>query len=96
MIFLDDIVVDEKGHFNLNLPTNVLVTLSTIDTARKGVYPTPPSTSRFPIPYRENFNPDSSFVEAFNFADQAGAFERFYNRSSDDGHSWTFRQVSLK
>jgi len=46
----------------------------------------------FPVPYTEKFDPNG-FSEAFNFADQAGAFENFHNASSTDGHEWTLRQV---
>ena len=89
----DDIVADEKGRFQLHLPTNSLVTLSTISTAAKGSFSPPPPSSSFPLPYKESFS-YNGFSEAKNFADQAGAFEIFQNKSSDDGHEWTLRQVS--
>ena len=58
----------------------------------KGSFPQPPATASFPLPYSETFEPNG-FSEASNFADQAGAFEIFYNASGEDGHDWTLRQV---
>ena len=86
------IQADDQGQFTIRLPVDVVVTLSTVITAVKGSYPTPPVSTSFPIPYSENFNPNG-FSEAFNFADQSGAFENFHNASSTDGHKWTLRQV---
>ena len=84
--------VDAEGMVKVHLPADVVVTLSTIGSAKKGSYSPPPASSPFPLPYSENFNPNN-FSEAFNFADQAGAFELFNNVSSSDDHQWTLRQV---
>ena len=92
-MFIDDLQIDKEGKFHLFVRTNSLITLSSISNAKKGSFPTPPESSSFPIPYIETFDKRSEFSEAYNFADQAGAFETFYNASSSDGHSWTFRQV---
>ena len=92
MCFAGEIQADAQDQFTVNLPVNTVVTLSTITTAVKGSYPKSPESAAFPIPYHENFNPNN-FSEAFNFADQSGAFETFHNASSTDGHEWTLRQV---
>ena len=93
MIHSGKVKIDGKGQFNVSLPKDVVITLSTVETAVKGSYPSPPPSASFPLPYSENFNP-TTFSEAFNFADQAGAFEIYHNASSVGAHEWTLRQVS--
>ncbi|CAK8686172.1 unnamed protein product [Clavelina lepadiformis] len=87
-----EVTVDSQGQVTLFLPKDVLVTLTTVPGGLKGKYPKSPPSTSFPLPYKEGFD-GSQFGEAFNFADQSGAFENFENKSSDDGHRTTLRQV---
>uniref|UniRef100_H2YEX4 Galactocerebrosidase n=1 Tax=Ciona savignyi TaxID=51511 RepID=H2YEX4_CIOSA len=87
------VAVDKNGQALIHLPIDCVITLSTITSAIKGSYPTPPASTVFPIPYSDNFNNPTGFSEPFNFADQAGSYEFYHNASSKDGHESTFRQV---
>nr|CAB3248136.1 galactocerebrosidase [Phallusia mammillata] len=86
------IPVNPNGEITVFLPVDVLITLSTIKTAQKGTYPTPPPSHPFPLPYTDNFKANG-FTEAFNFADQSGKFEIYHNASATDEHQWTLQQV---
>ncbi|XP_002122521.2 galactocerebrosidase [Ciona intestinalis] len=94
-VFLNkgSVAVDKTGQVSIHLPIDSVITLSTITTAMKGSYPTPPAPAEFPLPYSDSFDKTPGFSEPFNFADQAGSYETFHNNTSDDGHEWTFRQV---
>nr|CAB3248156.1 galactocerebrosidase [Phallusia mammillata] len=86
------VTVGSEGEISLFVPTNMLITLSTINTAMKGSYPMPPASAAFPLPYTDTFE-SNGFSEAYNFADQSGKFETYYNASAMDDHKWTLRQV---
>ena len=58
---------------------------------QKGSFGQIPASASFPLPYQDNFDGDSIFAEAFNFADQSGVFELF---DSGSGHGKTMRQAS--
>lgn len=62
-------------------------------TGQKGDYGSIPASASFPLPYADNFDGNGTFMEAFNFADQSGAFELFQTGSS---RGKTMRQVYNK
>lgn len=68
----------------LNIEPNSVITLTTMNTGKRGSYPTPKLNKsdeiKFPIPYSDNFD---SYIDKFNggyeiqpkyFSDQAGSF----------------------
>ncbi|XP_028995859.1 galactocerebrosidase isoform X2 [Betta splendens] len=82
------------GAFTLSLGVDEVYTLSTITTAKKGVYPDPPPSAGFPKAYKDNFNiRNPPFSEAPHFADQTGVFEYYINLTDPGPHTFTLRQV---
>ncbi|XP_037551340.1 galactocerebrosidase isoform X1 [Nematolebias whitei] len=86
-----------NGSFTLILAQDEVYTFTTIKTGRKGSYPAPPPSARFPKAYKDNFdilNPP--FSEAPNFADQTGVFEYYKNLTDPGPHVFTLRQVVME
>ncbi|XP_041810336.1 galactocerebrosidase isoform X2 [Chelmon rostratus] len=82
------------GSFTLTLAEDEIYTLTTITTGRKGSYPDPPPSARFPKVYKDDFNVRNPlFSEAPGFADQTGVFEYYINLTDPGPHVFTFRQV---
>nr|XP_046269453.1 galactocerebrosidase isoform X2 [Scatophagus argus] len=82
------------GSFTLSLAEDEVYTLTTITTGRKGSYPDPPPSARFPKVYKDNFNVQNPpFSEAPDFADQTGVFEYYINLTDPGPHLFTLRQV---
>ncbi|KAM6912912.1 galactocerebrosidase [Xenentodon cancila] len=82
------------GSLTLSLAEDEVYTLTTITTGRKGSYPDPPPSARFPKVYKDNFNlRNPPFSEPPNFADQTGVFEYFINLTDPGPHVLTMRQV---
>lgn len=93
-VFAGKIAVGSDGEIHLYVPTNTLITLSTVSTAMKGSHQTPPASAPFPLPYSDTFG-SNGFSEAYNFADQSGKFETYLNTSETGDHKWTLRQVCI-
>jgi galactosylceramidase len=68
------IVLLNKGVFTLQLPVEVIYTLSTIN-GTKGAYAAPPASTPFPLPYKDDFNQYPINSEAALFADQSGSWQ---------------------
>ncbi|XP_045189116.2 galactocerebrosidase-like isoform X2 [Mercenaria mercenaria] len=66
---------DDNGTFTLEAGINQIYTLSTVDTADKGNYPTPPDPKPFPLPYMDNFNDVVEHQEPYFVAPMSGSFE---------------------
>ncbi|XP_076605748.1 galactocerebrosidase isoform X2 [Chaetodon auriga] len=82
------------GSFNLTLAEDEIYTLTTITTGRKGSYPDPPPSARFPKAYKDDFSVrNPPFSEAPDFADQTGVFEYYINLTDPGPHVFTLRQV---
>ncbi|XP_062253056.1 galactocerebrosidase isoform X2 [Platichthys flesus] len=82
------------GSFTLNVAEDEVYTLTTITTGRKGSYPNPPPSARFPKVYKDNFNVrNPPFTEAPDFSDQTGVFEYYINLTDPGPHIFTLRQV---
>ncbi|XP_069028558.1 galactocerebrosidase isoform X2 [Embiotoca jacksoni] len=82
------------GSFTLNLAADEVYTFTTVTSGRKGSFPDPPPSARFPKVYKDDFdvrNPE--FSEAPDFADQTGVFEYYVNLTDAGPHVFTFRQV---
>ncbi|KAL5016633.1 hypothetical protein ScPMuIL_006222 [Solemya velum] len=78
------------GKFTLNLAVDEIFTLSTVSTAQKGTYPTPPPNKPFPVPYKEDFESYQEHSEPNNFAQQTGSFEVI---KTDPPHNNVLRQM---
>ncbi|RUS73898.1 hypothetical protein EGW08_018334 [Elysia chlorotica] len=65
----------KNGKAQLFLDLNQMITLTTMDTGLKGVYPPPPAHTDFPLPYSDNFDGYSLHQEPFYLAQQIGSFE---------------------
>lgn len=82
------------GTFTLNLHEDEVYTITTITTGRKGSYPDPPPSARFPKVYKDDFNiRNPPFSEAPDFADQTGVFEYYVNLTDPGPHVFTLRQI---
>ncbi|XP_012708310.3 galactocerebrosidase isoform X2 [Fundulus heteroclitus] len=82
------------GSFTLNLAEDEVYTLTTVRTGRKGSFPDPPPSARFPKTYKDDFDiRNPPFSEAPNFADQTGVFEYYINLTDPGPHAFTMRQV---
>ncbi|XP_064631565.1 galactocerebrosidase-like [Lineus longissimus] len=64
-----------NGEFTLYLDVDTVFTLTTLSVGQKGQYAAPPPPQGFPQQYKDNFDTYPLDVEAFNFAQQTGAFE---------------------
>ncbi|XP_005089504.1 galactocerebrosidase isoform X2 [Aplysia californica] len=64
-----------NGKAQLSLGLDEVITLTTMTTGQKGVYPEPPPSQPFPLPYTEDFESYSLYEEPFNLAQQSGAYE---------------------
>lgn len=49
-------LLDSGGSFTLELQEDELFTLTTLTSGRKGSFPSPPKSQRFPSVYEDNFN----------------------------------------
>jgi galactosylceramidase len=68
------IIALNNGTFTLQLPIEVVYTLSTIN-GTKGAYEPPPASTPFPLPYEDDFDQYPIFSEAALFADQSGSWQ---------------------
>ncbi|XP_013401026.1 galactocerebrosidase-like [Lingula anatina] len=80
-----------NGSFSLTVMPNVVITLTTVKSGRKGQYPAPPPPAPFPLPYKDTFQDYAEFSEPYNLAPQAGSFE--IRSSSEPGITKVLRQV---
>ena len=78
-----------NGSFTLQLPVGILYTISTIN-GTKGTYGIPPNSTRFSLPYADDFDKWAVFQEAPFFADQTGVWEIVDTASS---HGKVMRQM---
>ncbi|XP_061600118.1 galactocerebrosidase isoform X2 [Cololabis saira] len=82
------------GSLTLSLAEDEVYTLTTITSGRRGSYPEPPPSARFPKLYKDDFDlRNPPFSEPPNLADQTGVFEYFLNLSDPGPHVRTLRQV---
>ena len=61
-----------------NVEPNAMITISSVSSAKKGSYPSPPNKAKFSLPYSDNFDSyninDSNEPQAKYFSDQGGSF----------------------
>ncbi|XP_035689749.1 galactocerebrosidase-like [Branchiostoma floridae] len=86
----DDLLVS-GGKFSIAVAENCLYTLTTVKEDAPKLYPNPPKSAPFPLPYKAKFDGPADSSEAPYFADQTGVFELYVNESSSD-HVGTLRQ----
>jgi len=79
------------GSFSLTLHPDELYTLTTLTVGKHGLYPDPPASKPFPLPYHDNFEKYNVGEEADNYAPQSGVWE--IRQTSDIAHSKVNRQV---
>ena len=92
----ENIRVENDGSFTIHVPVGALYTISTIQSAAKGVHPPPPnSTPAFPLPYRDDFNSYNTSSEAKYFSDQMGVFEIQNASQNYETHNKVMRQMVL-
>lgn len=80
-----------NGKFTLTITVDSMYTLSTVTTATKGSYGTPPSPTLFPPAHTDDFEACPVSSEAAYFADQNGIFECM--PSNEPGHGIVMRQM---
>jgi len=89
---INDTLVSDDGEFEIFVDWGDVVTLSTIQTAQKGMHPKPPvSKYEFPLPFESNIQETEPSKEAFGFADQFGIFE--VHPKQDGSDELTMRQM---
>ncbi|CAG5127412.1 unnamed protein product, partial [Candidula unifasciata] len=71
-----------NGVVQLSLGLDQIYTLTTLTTGLKGSYPTPPPSSPFPLPYKDDFEANNLHDEPYNLAQQTGSFEVLKNGSN--------------
>ncbi|XP_050396599.1 galactocerebrosidase [Patella vulgata] len=64
-----------NGMVSLDVGVDEVITLTTVDTGVKGSYPESPISKSFPLPYTEDFEGYDINGDAYNLAQQTGAFE---------------------
>ncbi|XP_059177074.1 galactocerebrosidase-like isoform X2 [Physella acuta] len=72
-----------SGQAILALGLDEVFTLTTLAGGQKGLYPDPPASKPFPLPYFDNFEGYSLYQEPFNLAQQTGSYEVVNNGSSN-------------
>ena len=82
----------KNGQFTLNLDVNTLYTLSTVNTAMKGMHPAPPKPRPFPLPYSDTFESYPINSEAYYLTAQVGVWE-VQKKIGDSQHGNVYRQV---
>ncbi|XP_013403027.1 galactocerebrosidase isoform X2 [Lingula anatina] len=65
----------QNGSFTLFLEVDSLYTVTTSSAGQKGVYPAPPASQPFPLPYKEDFESFDDGSEPFYFTPQVGMFD---------------------
>ncbi|ESO98297.1 hypothetical protein LOTGIDRAFT_159095 [Lottia gigantea] len=69
------VMVDGQGMITLSMGVDEVVTLTTLTTGQKGLYPEPPASQPFPLPYTDDFERYNISGDAYNLAQQTGAFD---------------------
>lgn len=81
-----------NGHFSYTFQPDAIYTLTTTTGQGKGDA-TPPASSPFPLPFKDDFESYSNNVTPKYFCDQAGTFETV---TRADGQGKALRQVELQ
>jgi len=86
---------DSSGKAQLKLGLDEVWTLTTVKTGRKGLYPDPPASEPFPLPYTDDFEGYDIYQEPFNLAQQMGSYEVLQDSSDSRAGNKFARQMML-
>lgn len=76
VLFLSQLL-DSGGSFTLELQEDELFTLTTLTSGRKGSFPPPPKSQRFPSVYEDNFNIGKSLYWHLTWFPFSAVMDRF-------------------
>ncbi|XP_013403028.1 galactocerebrosidase isoform X3 [Lingula anatina] len=85
----------QNGSFTLFLEVDSLYTVTTSSAGQKGVYPAPPASQPFPLPYKEDFESYNESAEPYDIVQQVGTFEILYVYGHS-GHRKVLKQSVLQ